>query len=169
MHELIDRTARLQKMANERIMTDSRLRGSLNDGQASQLLNWGLAQLNRVALQTEGLDDEAAETMVDTQLSVVTRLLRYVSKLTDPANLGSEEEEAWLMESFRASLAEWQAQPVNPILTQQLAGCLRTGDSHIIFQQMMDMLSAEGRATDILNTNRLAVDIGAVAMEQEEE
>jgi len=169
MHEVIDRTATFQKMAMERIMTDTRLRGSLTDEQAKQLLGWGVAQLNQVALKTEGLDDASAETMMDEQMSAVTRILRYANKLTEPHNLGNPEEEAWLTESFQSSLAQWQGYPVGTMLTQQLASCLRTGDRDIIFQQLMDMLLADSMATEIIATDRLVSDNLAVVMEQEEE
>ncbi|HRQ39331.1 MAG TPA: hypothetical protein PLD25_15595 [Chloroflexota bacterium] len=65
----------------ELLMEDSSLRSNLDDDQATQLLNWGLAQVKVAAIATAALADEAAETRLEKDTTAVKLIMHGVNDL----------------------------------------------------------------------------------------
>lgn len=67
-------------LAAESILGNERLTNNLDDDAAKVLLDWGLAYVETIAAQTEGLDDEQAEEMMAPRLKALRSLMKLVNK-----------------------------------------------------------------------------------------
>jgi hypothetical protein len=67
------------KLAVQSILENESLTGDLDDEAAQALLDWGVACVRRIALETAGLDDGAAEASMASRLRATRRLMRRVS------------------------------------------------------------------------------------------
>ncbi len=126
-----------QRDAAEQLMTNSRLRDNLTDGQAEMLLNWALAFVNQRANQTVAMPDEAAELFMEEMVTAVSRFLRQFNQLA--AELAHLDEEA---ASFQVQqlLSNWHdltgADPVS-YLFELLAPERQTWDNEAVFQRLI--------------------------------
>ncbi len=73
-------TQRLNRAA-ESILENESLTAGLDDDAAQALLDWGLACAELAARSTSGLDDEAAENAISPRLRATRRLMRLVRRL----------------------------------------------------------------------------------------
>jgi hypothetical protein len=65
----------------ELLMEDSSLRSNLNDDEASQLLDWGLAQIKATAVATATLSDDEAQTKLEKDGTAVKLIMQGVNDL----------------------------------------------------------------------------------------
>ena len=65
----------------ELLMEDSSLRDNLNDDQAKQLLDWGLAQIKATAVTTAALSDDEAQTKLEKDGTAVKLIMKGVNDL----------------------------------------------------------------------------------------
>lgn len=85
--------SRLRK-AGEKISENSSLRDNLVDDQATQLLNWGLARLEKTVEQTLEQADEQAEPTLESDSEVVRQAMKKINDLS--VSLPQMDEgEAW--------------------------------------------------------------------------
>ena len=86
---------RRARSAAESILDNSALRSALDDAQADQLINWGLAQVERLVVRTAELSDEEATPVLEDGVTAVSRLMRHVNQLvehpTQPIALSERE------------------------------------------------------------------------------
>ncbi len=74
-----DRLEERVKLAVQSILENESLTGDLDDEAAQALLDWGVACVRRIALETVGFDDEEAEASMAPRLRATRRLMRRVS------------------------------------------------------------------------------------------
>ncbi len=65
----------------EQLMENSSLRSNLDDDEATQLLNWGLARIKVTALDTAALPDEEAETRLEKDSTAVKLIMQGINDL----------------------------------------------------------------------------------------
>jgi len=65
-----------QERAATRILEDEALRGDLADDEVKPLLDWALAEADRVAASTEGLSDAEADTRIEQRLQTTRDVVR---------------------------------------------------------------------------------------------
>lgn len=92
MTELEERTQR----AAESILENESLTEGLDDEAAQVLLDWGLACAKTIAQSTEGLTEAEAEEIMSTRLRAVRRLMRPMDKWINQEALDSEHSAALL-------------------------------------------------------------------------
>jgi hypothetical protein len=64
-----------QERAASRILEDERLRGDLEDDAFQPLLDWALAEADRVAVSTDGLSDDQADARIDASLQAIREVV----------------------------------------------------------------------------------------------
>jgi hypothetical protein len=84
----MDETAREKRLARrrgrawaERLMEDPGLRANLNDEQATQLLDWGLAQIKQAAVATANLSRKEAKERMEKDGTAVKLIMQGVNDL----------------------------------------------------------------------------------------
>jgi hypothetical protein len=87
---MADMETRVQK-AIEDITGNESLLEMLDEDAAAEMLEWGKSTVTSLVKQTEGLDDQAAELMLDQRLKAVRQFMRSAGnwaagKYTDPAD-----------------------------------------------------------------------------------
>jgi hypothetical protein len=82
---------RLRQVA-EPLLTDAGLRDELNDEQAQQLLDWGMARLEETAVQTIRLPDEDAFVILELKETAVRLIMRLVNDLVARPGLQTDED-----------------------------------------------------------------------------
>jgi len=65
----------------ELLMEDSSLRDNLDDAQAKQLLDWGLAQIKATAVATSTMSDDEAQTRLEKDGTAVKLIMQGVNDL----------------------------------------------------------------------------------------
>jgi hypothetical protein len=80
--------------AAERLLENSALRDGLTDAQAQQMLDWGLALVERTAVHSQNLPDDDAELLLDGVVTAVSRVMKQVNRLTDGADYMDDAETA---------------------------------------------------------------------------
>ena len=65
-----------QERAASRILDDERLRGDLADDEFQPLLDWALAETDRVAASTDGKSDGDADALIDAKLEAIREIVR---------------------------------------------------------------------------------------------
>lgn len=140
------------RQVGEPLTENSSLRDALTDEQATELLNWGLAQLDPVVAQTLALDDAAAEPLLAAQADLVRQLMHQVNRLVtllpDPA---AEMAEVWQQLLLFSQLL--RRQRPTPAGAEQTTAALfqlvqdRTSLSQAdIFRQLMQLLQPKETA-----------------------
>lgn len=87
-----------RERAAERVLEDERLRGSLTDDQFQPLLDWALAAVDSVAVDTAGMPDPIAEERLRATFSRVRETLMTID---DAAKAGGAGTQARLAELTR--------------------------------------------------------------------
>lgn len=145
------RRRRLRR-AGEPLSENSSLRDALTDEQATELLNWGLAQLDPVVAQTLALDDAAAEPLLTAQADQVRQVMHQVNSLVtllpDPA---AEMAKVWQQVLLFGQLL--RRLPPTPAGAEQTTAALfqlvqdRTSLGQAdIFRQLMQLLQPQETA-----------------------
>ncbi|MCX7683259.1 MAG: hypothetical protein N2508_15050 [Anaerolineae bacterium] len=67
------------KLAVQSLLENESLTGDLDDEAAQTLLDWGIACVRRIVLDTGGLDDEEAAAVMSPRLRATRRLMRRVN------------------------------------------------------------------------------------------
>lgn len=65
-----------QERAASRILDDESLRGDLADDEFQPLLDWALAETDRIAASTRGMSDAEADTQIDKALDAIRDVVR---------------------------------------------------------------------------------------------
>lgn len=90
--------------ASERLYGDSRLRDSLTDEQAEQLLAWGIAQVEEEVARTAQLPEGDARPVIEAQTDAVHRILhlvnQIVAQLPEATQAGSQEYMGQLVDAL---------------------------------------------------------------------
>lgn len=134
---------RRQADAAEMLWGDGRLRDSLSDKQATQLLDWAVRYVKSGLNFTVDWPDDEADGFADTLVTAVRRLLIQINQLVPTlASLDESEAEAQVAQ-FRNSLHELTGQDVLMLPFDLLASDRRSWDTTQTFQRIMDILTAE--------------------------
>lgn len=134
--------SRLRK-AGEKISENSSLRDNLVDEQANQLLNWGLARLEKTVDQTLEQADEAAEPMLETDSEVVRQAMKKINDLSVLLPQ-LEEGEAWaqllaLVENLYGVSRDPAGEEDKVIHLEQLINNRQTLSQDQIFEHLMEI------------------------------
>jgi hypothetical protein len=70
------RIASRQERAAGRVLEDEGLRGDLADDEFQPLLDWALAETDRVAASTDGMADAKADALIDRRLDAIREIVR---------------------------------------------------------------------------------------------
>lgn len=65
----------------EQIVGDASLTEDMDDAPAQQLLEWGIAQAQRLALRTAQMDEGQAQEYLDAHMQALRRLMRCINRL----------------------------------------------------------------------------------------
>ena len=134
---------RRQQDAAELLWGDGRLRESLPDEQATQLLDWAVRYVKSELNATVDLPDEDAEGYADALVTAVRRLLIQINQLiTDLPTLDETEAETQVNQ-FLNRWHELTGQDVFISSFDLLAPGRRNWDKTQVFQQIMDILTME--------------------------
>lgn len=94
-------TARINQAA-ESLLDDETLTSALDDATAATLLEWGSAIAERIALQTSGMDDRAAESFMFPRLRACAKLMRQVNQwLGNAGEMDESDRSSSLGEIFQ--------------------------------------------------------------------
>lgn len=85
---------RRNRYVAEAILDNSALRNALDDTQAQQLIDWGLARLSAFVARTETLPDEEATPLMEEAVTAVSRVMRQVNELVEHPATPLEPSEA---------------------------------------------------------------------------
>jgi hypothetical protein len=139
----LEKLKQRQQDAAEMLWGDGRLRGSLPDEQASQLLDWAARFTNAELNFTLDWPDDEAEKYADVLVTAVRRLLIHINQLTDDlASLDKTEAETQVTQ-FLNSLHELTGQDVFTAQFDLLVPDRQSWDKTQTFQRIMDILTAE--------------------------
>ena len=103
---------RRNRYVAEAILDNSALRNALDDTQAQQLIDWGLARLTAFVARTETLPDEEATPLMEEAVTAVSRVMRQVNELVEHPTTPLEPSEAQTRNALGAlskQLALWQS------------------------------------------------------------
>lgn len=116
----VDRRALRQRgrMAAEPLLENSSLRDNMDDDQAQQLLDWGLAHTKAKVEQTITLPEEEAVPEIEKQVSAVSRVMHHLNKLVQQLPKASEAEVQQELQTLTEELG--QVEEINPDLATQL-------------------------------------------------
>jgi len=89
---LSDEVRQRLRGVTESLLSDSSLRDELTDDQGQQLLDWGLAMLQNVAVATEQLPEEGALVILDQKLTAVRLIMQSVNQLSTHPGLLPDED-----------------------------------------------------------------------------
>lgn len=132
-----------QQDAAEMLWGDGRLRDSLSDEQASQLLDWAVRYVKSELILTVDLPDEDAEGYWDALVTAVRRLLIHINYLiTHLPTLDKLEAEAQVIQ-FLTRLHELTGRDVFIAQFDLLAPERHTWPQTEIFQRIMDTVTAK--------------------------
>jgi uncharacterized membrane protein YccC len=132
-----------QQDAAEMLWGDGRLRESLPDEQASQLLDWALRYVKSELNITVDLPDEDAEGYMDALVTAVRRLLSQINHLVaNLATLDDSEAELETMQ-FLDRLHQSTGRSVLGYQFELLLPERQTWSKSDIFQRIMDILTTE--------------------------
>jgi uncharacterized protein (TIGR00730 family) len=96
---------RIQRAA-ERLLGNSSLTDNLNDPEANQLLDWGLAVSRRLVEKTAEMDDLQAEAYLDGVEKHLRRVMRRINKVLDAANADDPASTAETLQRIFDAVAE---------------------------------------------------------------
>ena len=132
-----------QQDAAELLWGDGRLRDSLPDEQASQLLDWAVRYVKSELIFTVDLPDEDAEGYVDALVTAVRRLLIHINHLIAHLPTLNDSEAETQVNQFLTSLHELTGRNVFITQFDLLAPERQTWPKTDIFQRITDILTAE--------------------------
>jgi hypothetical protein len=134
---------RRQQDAAEMLWGDGRLRDSLPDEQASQLLDWAVRYVKSELTITVDLTDEDAEGYLDALVTAVRRFLIHLNYLIPNLPRLDETETAIKVNHFLTSLHELTGRDMSRAQFD-LSGPKRQSWNEIqTFQQIMNILTSE--------------------------
>ncbi len=139
----LKRLKQRQQDAAEMLWGDGRLRESLADEQAAQLLDWAVRFVKAELVFTVDLADEATEAYFDSLVTAVRHLLRQINYLT--ANLaGLDDSEAEIdVKEFLDGLHLLTGRSVFDDQIELLLAGRQTWTNNDIFQRIMNILTLE--------------------------
>ena len=76
----MDDLEKRRTQAASSILENEGLTADLNDETADELLNWGLALAEKLVMDSQDLDDDAAEEAMYTPLKALRKMLRAINK-----------------------------------------------------------------------------------------
>jgi hypothetical protein len=132
-----------QQDAAEMLWGDGRLRDSLPDEQASQLLDWAVRYVKSELVHTVDLPDEDAEGYADALVTAVRRLLIQINQLIAYLPTLDETEAETQVNQFLSRLHELTGRDVFISSFDLLAANRQSWDNIQVFQQIMDILATE--------------------------
>ena len=80
------------RVVGEPLVTDAGLRDELNDTQAQQLLDWGMARLKETAVRTAHLPDDDAMAVLKQKETAVRLIMQLVNQLVARPGLLPDED-----------------------------------------------------------------------------
>lgn len=89
MQEIIQKRLRT---VGEPLITDAGLRDELNDVQAQQLLDWGMARLEETAVRTAHLPDDDALAVLEEKETAVRLIMHLVNDLVARPGIQPDED-----------------------------------------------------------------------------
>ena len=95
-----------KQQAIESISGDSSLTDSMDDREATTLLEWGVALAGRAVEKTLDMDDDQAASFLDSSLPNVRRLIRRINKLVGEADGLEPEEVVEMMQAISEAAAQ---------------------------------------------------------------
>ena len=132
-----------QQDAAELLWGDGRLRDSLPDEQASQLLDWVVRYVKSDLVFTVDLPDEDAEDYTDALVTAVRRLLIHINHLIAHLPTLDDKEAEAQVNQFLTSLHELTGRDVFIAQFDLLGSERPTWPKTEIFQRIIDILTAE--------------------------
>jgi hypothetical protein len=106
--------ARQERLAS-RILDDERLRSDLTDDAFQPLLDWALAMTDRIAASTAGLDDAAAEPVLDAKMTALRSAIESAVAAVTAHESGDRA-------AARRALADLSRQSADPALRPFVGG-----------------------------------------------
>ncbi len=73
----------LYRRGSDQLLSDSSVRDALDDEQAQQLLDWGLARLRAAALELRHLPTEEARSLMDEKVRTLRRHMQQANRLVE--------------------------------------------------------------------------------------
>ena len=134
---------RRQQDAAEMLWGDGRLRDSLPDEQASQLLHWAVRYVKSELNVTVDLPDEDAEGYLDALVTAVRRLLIQVNYLVPNLPQLDDTQAAIEVDQFLNRLHELTGREIFMARFDLLAPQRQTWTKVELFQQIMDIITTE--------------------------
>jgi hypothetical protein len=132
-----------QQDTAEMLWGDGRLRDSLPDEQATQLLDWAVRYVKSELVLTVDLPDADAEGYTDTLVTAVRRLLIHINYLTTHLPTLDDSEAETEVNHFLTSLHDLTGRDVFAAQFDLLGSQRQTRPKTEIFQRIMDILTAE--------------------------
>jgi len=89
-----EETARIEDLyqhGSEQLLSDSSLRDALDDDQAQQLLDWGMAQLRASAEKAREFPAAQAEIVIADTVQSLRRVMQQANRLVERAPQGAED------------------------------------------------------------------------------
>lgn len=93
------------------LLDDVSLRSNLNDAQAGQLMDWGLARAEEAATETADLNDEAANVSLEEKVALIRRVMRTVDRLMGPSESAPAMTPGELISQMFTSLQQLSGRP----------------------------------------------------------
>ncbi len=100
-----EKLARRSRRAAESLLENESLTADLDDAAAKVLIDWGIACAKAAAQGTAGLDDDQAETEMDTRLRATRKLMRSVNKWVAGYAEMDEESQVALLARMQEQVA----------------------------------------------------------------
>lgn len=132
-----------QQDAAEMLWGDGRLRDSLPDEQATQLLDWAVRYVKSELNVTVDLPDEDAEAYLDALVTAVRRLLIHLNYLIPNLPRLDDPEAAIEVNQFLTQLHELTSQDVAMAQFDLLGPDRPTWNEARVSQQIIDILTSE--------------------------
>ncbi|MCB9419568.1 MAG: hypothetical protein H6667_07180 [Ardenticatenaceae bacterium] len=141
--ESLKRLKQRQADAAEMLWGDGRLRDSLPDKQATQLLDWAVRYVKSELNFTVDWPEDETDGFADALVTAVRRLLIQINQIVPTLASLDETEAETQVAQFRSSLHELTGQDVLMLPFDLLAPDRQSWDTTQTFQQIMDILTAE--------------------------
>ncbi|MFW6068666.1 MAG: hypothetical protein ACOC9E_03700 [Chloroflexota bacterium] len=90
----------LYRRGSDQLLSDSSVRDALDDEQAQQLLDWGLARLRAEAQELRHLPTEEAQARIDEKIQTLRRRMQQANRLIEqiPHEMDRQIVFAYVME-----------------------------------------------------------------------
>ena len=134
----------------EQLMENSSLRDNLSDEQATQLLDWGLAQIKQTAVNTSRLPEEDAQSFLEKDATAVRLIMQGVNDLvgsiSQPLEFDIIDD---TMTRLLKNLRWLTSQKATPAQLQAIADfnkAREAGDKDAAFAHLVALLPQEGES-----------------------